>query len=50
MHNKSIQVRGHYYQFKILEISKHIRTKELIPVHSKHPELMPKLMKSTNYK
>jgi ribonuclease J len=35
-----IRVSGHYYPFELDEISKAVRFKELVPVHTEHPELM----------
>jgi len=50
IHPYRIRVSGHYYPFEIDEILKVVRTKELIPVHTEHPELMLKLMKPSTYK
>ena len=40
IHTYRIRVSGHYYPFELEEILKHVKFKDVIPVHTEHPELM----------
>lgn len=41
-----IRVSGHYYPFELAEILDTVKFKELLPVHTEHPELMLKMIRS----
>lgn len=36
----TLRVSGHYYPFELEEILKNIKVKEIIPIHTAHPEMM----------
>jgi len=46
IHTYRIRVSGHYYPFELNDILEHLKFKELLPVHTEHPELMLRMVKS----
>jgi ribonuclease J len=44
IHTYRIRVSGHYYPFELDEILKHVKFKDVIPVHTERPELMLRMI------